>query len=48
MASTKLVATLALAVATTPNLEAIASQHGTTVDHVAQAIDYAIAAGYLA
>ena len=38
---------IGLAVAETPNLDALAARFGTTADHVAQAIDYALKAGFL-
>ncbi len=31
----------------TPNYEALAAKHGTTAEHVRQAIEYAIKAGFL-
>lgn len=38
---------IAVAVAANPNYEAVAAQFGTTSDHVSQAVDYAIKAGFL-
>ena len=38
---------IASVAAETPNLQAIANRFGTTRDHVAQAIQYAINAGFL-
>lgn len=38
---------IAIAAATSANLDAVASQFGTTADHVSQAIDYAVKAGFL-
>ena len=39
---------VALAVAETPDYDALASRFGTTAEHVRQAVDYALAAGFLA
>ncbi len=38
---------IALDVAATPSYEALALKHGTTSEHVRQAIDYALAAGFI-
>ncbi len=38
---------IALDIATMHDYEAVAAKYGTTPDHVAQAVDYAVAAGYL-
>jgi hypothetical protein len=38
---------LALSAAESPNVEAVAAKFGTTPDHAAQAVDYAIKAGFL-
>ncbi len=38
---------IATQVATTPDYVALAKDHGTTVEHVRQAIDYALAAKFL-
>src|SRR5271157_4973308 len=38
---------IALDTATTPSYEALAAKHGTTPEHVRQAIEYAIQAGFL-
>ena len=38
---------IAIAAAESPNLEAVASRFGTSADHVSDAINYAIKAGYL-
>ncbi len=39
---------IALDVVTTPDYQALAVKHGTTVEHVRQAVDYAVKAGFLA
>lgn len=41
------VADIAMAACETPNYEALASRFRTTPEHVAQAVDYALAAGFL-
>ncbi len=38
---------IALQVSTTPSYEALAAEHGTTEEHVRQAIEYALAAKFL-
>ena len=38
---------IALDVTATPSYEALAAKHSTTPEHVRQAIDYALAAGFL-
>jgi len=38
---------IALDAATTPSYEALAAKHGTTAEHVRQAIEFALAAGFL-
>jgi len=38
---------IALDAATTPSYEALAAKHGTTAEHVRQAIEYAVAAHFL-
>ncbi len=38
---------IAHAVAKNPNYEAVAALFGTTVEHVRQAVDYAVKAGFL-
>jgi|SRR5271157_1378994 len=38
---------IALDVAAMPSYEALAARHGTTAEHVRQAIEYALAAGFL-
>src|SRR5271157_3556637 len=41
------VETIALQVSTTPSYEALAAKHGTTAEHVRQAIEYALASKFL-
>jgi hypothetical protein len=38
---------IAIDAATTPSYEALAAKHGTTAEHVRQAINYALAAKFL-
>jgi len=38
---------VALALATTPSVEALTATFGTSPEHIRQAIDYAVAAGFL-
>ena len=38
---------IAIDAATTPDYEVLAGRHGTTVEHVRQAVDYAVKTGFL-
>jgi len=42
------VESIALDTVTIPNYEALAAKHGTTTEHIRQAIEYAVKSGFLA